>query len=172
MEEFFSAEVSVTARLSLASVVTSQLLSLFLTSLGNFKNPILSARKMPIRLNTKSYLKTAKYCFYMHSGWAWKALVFTLFPSHQEIIKSLLLGILAPGVEWSCWPPECLQVRITMSCNVGQMFLALIEKSAICTDAAIAWLCAAAGLCDFSMGRHRLVSCMCLTWVGVEQRMG
>lgn len=41
------------------------------------------------------YLKIDKYCYFMHSGWACKALVSTLIPGSQKLIQSLLLETLA-----------------------------------------------------------------------------
>lgn len=43
----------------------------------------------------KRYLKIDKYCYFMHSGWACKALVSTLIPGSQKLIQSLLLETLA-----------------------------------------------------------------------------
>lgn len=95
----FSTNVSIIARSAVSSVVTSQLLTVF-NLLGQKKK--FSYCQLERCWFIVFYLKKKKrgggicqkidkYCYFIFSGWACKALVFTLIPSSQKLIQSLLL---------------------------------------------------------------------------------
>lgn len=106
----------------------------------------------------------------------WQVLLFHLFrlslqgfsvyidSQFSEINSKLTIG----DFNWVVWKVagdyrSVLKPGLYWHAILGKSFW-LCQKLPVCTAAA--WLCAAAGWCDFSMGRHSLVSCVYLANLG------